>query len=182
MPDNTPQKEERRMGRREWLRRIAGAVAGATVLGTLAKDGKTDESPTQGISISGSTPASDARRKVSKIAAGEAVGCMECDYCMPCGYGVDIPGNFRYYNDRLAAGEVPDMSAGADRSSAEWRRKAKGFLRGYDREIADRHQSQRCVKCFHCVNECQHKVFIVNELAALTQLTDDLRDWECREL
>ena len=170
------------MGRREWLRRLAGAVAGATALGVLADKGGAGASPTGGITVAADEPEEQGLRRVSRIAAGEAVGCTECDRCMPCGYGVDIPGNFRYYNDRLATGEVPDMSEGADRGSAEWRRKAKGFLRGYDRAVADSHQSQRCVKCFHCVHECSDQVFIVNELAALTRMTDDLRDWECREL
>lgn len=32
------------------------------------------------------------------ITAKERVGCTGCSYCMPCPSGVDIPGNFHYYN------------------------------------------------------------------------------------
>lgn len=193
------------MNRREWLRAAAGAVVAAVAAPlSLAGEAAVSESygdsvapsrladakkggasgRVKGVSIgdSGSSAGSGAkRRKVGKIAVREAVGCVECDACMPCGYGVDIPGNFKFYNEMLARGGVPDPETD-DLTGSGFRRKAIGFLRAYDRRIADKHQSQRCIKCFHCVSECRHGVFIVNELAELTALTDALRDWECRYL
>lgn len=165
--------------RRDWLKAVGAAVAGVTGVHLLNAEA-TGSVP--GVSKTVSVAGGDGKRTVvSRIAKLQEVGCMQCDACMPCGYGVDIPGNFRFYNEMLAAGGVPDLS-GSDRSSDEFRVKAKRFLRKYDRVIADSHQSQRCIKCFHCVSECRGRVFIVNELAALTALTDELRDWECREL
>lgn len=171
-----------KIGRREWLRRVAGAVAGLAATSALAgqPEAGSEADPTAGITASEPAAAPPRRKRVSKVDAGQAVACVECDRCMPCGYGVDIPGNFRYYNGRLAADGIPDLKA--DRTSADFRAKAIGYLRGYDRSVPDRHQSQRCVKCFHCVAECPEGVFIVNELAALTALADELRDWECRYL
>ena len=31
------------------------------------------------------------------------IPCTECRYCMPCRFGVDIPGNFAYYNKAVDA-------------------------------------------------------------------------------
>ncbi|MBD5226203.1 MAG: hypothetical protein HDS68_09650 [Bacteroidales bacterium] len=159
--------------RRQWLKALVAAVCGTAVAGrTLAAQAQMPEK----VPVSESSP-----RKVSRISAREAVACTGCDACMPCGYGVDIPGNFRFYNEMLESGSIPDL-ASTDRTSPEFRKKAIGFLRKYDSAIPDRHQSQRCIKCFHCVSECRERIFIVNELAALTAITDELRDWECREI
>ena len=37
------------------------------------------------------------------------VRCTGCGYCMPCPFGVDIPGCFRSYNDRAVDGYVQSM-------------------------------------------------------------------------
>ena len=32
------------------------------------------------------------------------VKCTACNYCMPCPYGINIPGIFKFYNDNITAG------------------------------------------------------------------------------
>ena len=34
--------------------------------------------------------------------SGGLVGCTSCNYCMPCPYGLDIPGLMKFRNDYLA--------------------------------------------------------------------------------
>lgn len=174
----TADNNDRQISRRQWLKRV-GAGAVALAVARLAGDApETDAAPVRRPTASaGQVPAAAGRPK-GKVARLEPVECVECDACMPCGYGVDIPGNFKVYNDLLAQGNVPDIYADDPESSA-FARKARRFLRVYDRRVADAHQSQRCIRCFHCVSECQQHIYIVNELAALTEIADRLRDWEC---
>jgi len=167
-----------RYTRREWLKAVAAVAVPAAAGAAIGKIAPLVEVAAAAAPIADAPANASQKRKVSRIEAMQAVGCAECDACMPCGYGIDIPGNFKFYNEMLAAGKVPDIDKG-NPESTEFGHKAKAFLRRYDRTVADAHQSQRCIKCFHCVSECRHGVFIVNELAALTRLTDFLRDWEC---
>ncbi len=35
------------------------------------------------------------------------ISCTECEYCMPCPYGIDIPGVFAHYNRCINEGNYP---------------------------------------------------------------------------
>jgi hypothetical protein len=222
------EKEKQILTRRQWLKAAAGAVVsaslgaamataaetdgttGATSLGdgTTGATSRGDGSASHGDGTTGATDGTTGatsqggeRRRVGRIAQRYTVECVQCDHCMPCGYGVDIPGNFAVYNQLLSEGNIPDFGTSADNgkgaastacvadiadavdvTSADFRKKAIKFLRTYDRAVADKHQSQRCIKCFHCVSECPQGILIVTELAALTRIADTLRDWECKFL
>lgn len=75
------------------------------------------------------------------IRKNEKVGCTACRYCMPCPKGVDIPGNFYYYN----------MMAIENKFSA-W----MGFTQtlGLRKETCF---ASQCVECGLCEKHCpQH--------------------------
>jgi len=68
------------------------------------------------------------------------IPCTQCRYCMPCPNGVDIPRNFRLYNDGLIY-ENPGRS-----------RRIYGWLSGDD-AAAD-----ACLRCRECEAECPQSI------------------------
>ncbi len=168
---------QEKLSRRSWLKGVA-AVAGAAAASTFVA-----RAAAAALSAGEHPKAKAEGKNLSKVARLEPVGCVECDRCMPCGYGVDIPGNFAFYNAKLAEGAIPDVDMLENQiGTPEAQRRATRFLRDYSHAVADPHQAQRCIHCFHCVMECPEKIAIVNELAAITALTDRLRDIESTDI
>ena len=75
----------------------------------------------------------------------EKVGCTGCRYCMPCPKGVDIPGNFYYYNMLY----MQDSKGAARKEFAQVMglRKDPGF-------------ASQCIKCGKCEQHCPQHIQI----------------------
>lgn len=91
--------------------------------------------------------------------ADRTVPCNACNYCMPCPYGLDIPGIFTLYNEALAQ-ERPD-----------WR----GFLAGYERQIPYLRQANHCIGCGLCVAHCPQTIDIPKEMRRIEELVESLK-------
>ena len=74
----------------------------------------------------------------------EKVGCTGCRYCMPCPKGVDIPGNFYYYNLMYIEKK---SSARFEFAQNMGIRKEPGF-------------ASQCVGCGKCETHCPQKINI----------------------
>ncbi|MDR1698655.1 MAG: aldo/keto reductase, partial [Prevotellaceae bacterium] len=81
------------------------------------------------------------------------VPCTYCQYCMPCPYGVDIPGIFDFYNRSINAGNVPSSA-----QDPNYRRARRRFLIGYDRGVAALRQAKHCISCDECVQHCPQSI------------------------
>ena len=77
------------------------------------------------------------------------VNCTSCSYCMPCPSGVNIPGNFSYYNDYSLFG-----SKGAREATV---RLYNHFLKPDERPSA-------CIECGLCEDKCPQGIRIIEEL------------------
>jgi predicted aldo/keto reductase-like oxidoreductase len=79
------------------------------------------------------------------------IGCTACRYCMPCPYGVDIPGSFGSYNDYMKL---------HDNGALHWNLgvvlKDKG--------------PEKCVKCGVCIKKCPQHLNIPDELTKVSQI------------
>ncbi|MCH5259180.1 MAG: aldo/keto reductase [Lachnospiraceae bacterium] len=78
----------------------------------------------------------------------EKVGCTGCRYCMPCPRGVDIPGNFYYYNLMYMEGKASARFAFAQNIGI---RKEPGF-------------ASQCIRCGKCENHCPQHIHIREKL------------------
>jgi predicted aldo/keto reductase-like oxidoreductase len=79
------------------------------------------------------------------------VPCTGCQYCMPCPYGVNIPSNFRIYNDYYMFGDEQE-------SRAMYAMMLMGGLTG------KRSDASLCIECKKCIVRCPQHIEIPQEL------------------
>ena len=98
------------------------------------------------------------------------VPCNDCKYCMPCPYGIDIPGILVHYNKCVNEGYMPKSKL--DESYAEAR---CAFLVGYDRSVPKLRQASHCIGCSQCVPHCPQSIDIPKELHRIDQYVEQLK-------
>ena len=91
----------------------------------------------------------------------EKVGCTGCRYCMPCPHGVDIPGNFYYYNLMYMEKKNP---ARFEFAQSMGMRREPGF-------------ASQCIGCGKCEKHCPQSLPIRD---LLKQADRELRPWPYR--
>ena len=98
------------------------------------------------------------------------IPCTACQYCMPCPYGLDIPGIFAHYNKCLREGNTP-QSIG----SPAYRKQRRAFLVGYDRSVPRLRQADHCIGCNQCASHCPQQIRIPQELQRISQYVETLK-------
>ena len=92
--------------------------------------------------------------------SNSSIACNTCNYCMPCPYGVDIPGIFSRYNAAMAKKE-PDERA---------------FVREYEEAIPYLRRANHCIGCGVCVSHCPQSVDIPKEMRRIDELVESLKN------
>ena len=98
------------------------------------------------------------------------VPCNDCKYCMPCPYGLDIPGIFVHYNKCVNEGNVPESS-----QAANYREARRAFLVGYDRAVPRLRQANHCIGCNHCVPHCPQNIQIPQQMQRIDRFVEQLK-------
>lgn len=102
----------------------------------------------------------DEQRAVSNVALTmrkrNRNGCTGCNYCMPCPAGVNIPANFRIWNNY-----------GIYRN--------KGEVKWYWNHMDVKSKADRCVECGKCETLCPQKIEIRENLKQLQSELDSIK-------
>ena len=92
------------------------------------------------------------------------------EYCMPCPYGIDIPGILSHFNKCINEDLMPVSSQ--DENYRELRR---AFLIGYDRSVPKLRQDNHCVGCDQCIRKCPQRINIPKQMRRIDKFVEALK-------
>ena len=94
------------------------------------------------------------------------IPCTTCEYCMPCPYEVNIPGNFAYYNECVNSHLLPLP----DKSAADYAERKQKFMDGYKKALPEeKNWAYACQDCEECLSKCPQQIRIPNQLARIVE-------------
>ena len=105
--------------------------------------------------------------EIADVMAGfPTIPCTTCSYCMPCPFGVDIPGNFAYYNDAVDKQILPLP----DKTSADYLARKQQFADGLLKALPDKSKwANQCTDCEACLPKCPQQIRIPNQMARIVE-------------
>ncbi len=90
----------------------------------------------------------------------DIIDCTDCQYCMPCPVGVNIPFNFKLFNDASIYGSL------------------KNSAYQYNLLIKPEEQASNCIECHQCEPKCPQKINISQELKRVEKLLRTNEEFE----
>ena len=101
----------------------------------------------------------------------KTIPCNECNYCMPCPYGIDIPGVLSHYNKCIADGNLP----GALPDEHDLR--VPGPFSKHH-VVPRLRQASHCIGCGQCNEHCPQGIDIPKEMQRIDKFVEELKQNE----
>ncbi|MBR6884294.1 MAG: aldo/keto reductase [Prevotella sp.] len=107
----------------------------------------------------------------------KTIPCNECNYCMPCPYGINIPAILSHYNKCIKEGNLPNIEKEEKdtEDQKEFRRQRRAFLIGYDRSVPRLRQASHCIQCGQCSPHCPQRIDIPREMRRIDEFVETLK-------
>jgi predicted aldo/keto reductase-like oxidoreductase len=106
----------------------------------------------------------------SLIVSYPTIPCNNCQYCMPCPYGLDIPGILLHYNKCVNEGNIPESM-----QDPNYKQARQAFLVGYDRAVPKLRQAAHCTSCNQCSPECPQRINIPAQMQRIDAYVEKLK-------
>ena len=88
------------------------------------------------------------------------IPCTQCNYCMPCPNGVNIPGNFEVYNQGVMY-DKPDNA----RESYDW--------------LKEEERANACIACLECEDKCPQSIPISDWMVHVHEVLGEGAPYVC---
>ena len=105
-----------------------------------------------------------------KIYDLKSIPCTACQYCMPCPFGLDIPGIFSHYNKCIKEGNLAKSQ-----DESDYKKMRRAFLIGYDRSVPKLRQADHCTQCGECVHHCPQRIRIPEMMQKVDEYVEKLK-------
>ena len=112
-----------------------------------------------------------ALERAAKAYLGDdTIPCNNCDYCMPCPYGLAIPDILGCWNEAVAEGRLPDNP-----NDPDYLAQRRRFLIDSARNVEPLRQANRCTGCGRCTPHCPQSIDIPAAIRRVDALVEKLR-------
>ena len=98
------------------------------------------------------------------------INCTDCKYCMPCPWGIDIPGTFQHYNRHVTEGTYAQS-----REQKDYAKLKRAYLVSYDRAVPTVRQADHCIGCGECLSHCPQSIAIPGQLRRIARYIENLK-------